>query len=234
MRSLLLLLVAALSTPALAVEEECIDFAQHILGLKHLEPVAIRGALTPADVTCLETGYANARSQTDKGKISRVLMANAYVTNSTEWARLVRRHLEDVDQSDPDIAYLYANYLFNRDQPDYPGVVRFAQLAYERRADSWEGRVYVVRSHHILRLRAIAELKLWEVAEEAAARSEDDAVRAKAEEQRLRTHTAAREWLDFDRESDLRWFEAAQICVSSGSPQACSLSPGWEQAAAGG
>ena len=47
-------------------------------------------------------------------------------------------------------------------------------------------------------------------------------------------HTAAREWLDFDRASDLPWYEAAQICVSSGNQQACGLDAGWESAAIGG
>lgn len=234
MRSGLLLLAAMVATPATAAEEECIDFAEHILGLKHLEPLAIRGQLSAFDVDCLETGYANARSQTDKGKISRVLMANAYVTNSDEWARLVERHMDEVEQSDPDIAYLFANYLFNQDQPDHAGVVKYSQLAYERRADRWEGRTFVVRTHHILRLRAIAQLKQWEAAELEVARSEDDALRTQAEEKRLRVHSAAREWLDFDRASELPWYEAAQICVSSGNEQACGLKDGWEQQSRGG
>jgi hypothetical protein len=233
-----LALLAALVGPALpaaaADEEECIDFAEHVDALAHLEPKAIRGGLSDVQITCLEVGYLKAETQTDKGKISRVLMANAYVTDTDAWARLVRRHLDEVEQSDPDIAYLYANHLYNKDDPDLEGVVRYARLSFERRADRWEGETYTRRSHHLLRLQTIALLELWKAAEEAASGTVPDSPeRARAEQLRVRAHAAAREWLDFDRASEVPWLEAAQVCASTASEAACGLKSGWQSRAGG-
>jgi len=229
----LLLLTLLLCAPALAIDEvECVDYATHIKALKPLEPQALSGMLDGATVTCLEMGYLNAQSQTDKGKISRVLMANAYVTDTAQWARLVKRHLDEVEQSDPDIGYLYANYLFNRRDPDYRGAVRYAEIAFERRADNWEGDVFTTRSHHLLRLRTYARMKLWEQAEQQALSGEPGSAE-RAAEIRTQAHTAAREWLDFDRVSRSNWRPAAEACVATGSEQACGLRSDWRSQAGG-
>lgn len=235
MRIALPLLASLLAVPALAQDEECVDYAEHVSALEYVEPKAIRGALSDGEVTCLELGYLNARSQTDKSKISRVLLANAYMSDTGEWARLVRRHLDEVEQSDPDIAYLYANYLFNRDDRDLKGVVRFSELAFENR-QVWEGDVFTARSHHLLRLRSVALLRLWEDGERAAAgKAPNSKEKGEAEELRVRAHAAAREWLDFDRnpERDAPWFEAAQVCISTANESACGLKPDWRQRAGG-
>ena len=213
-----------------AGETECIDYSEHVLALQTLEPLALSGTLDDAQIACLEMGYLNAQSQTDKGKISRVLMANAYVSNTKEWARLVKRHLDEVEQSDPDITYLYANYLFNKADPDYRGTVRFADLAFERRADSWEGDTFTIRSHHLLRLRTYARIKMWEQGEKEAM-SGETAAREKAEELKTQAHSAAREWLDFDRVSRDNWLPAAEACISTGNEQACGLRDGWRSEA---
>lgn len=227
MRASAILLSLLLSTgPSVAGETECIDFSEHPMALQPLEPLALAGSLEEQQITCLELGYLNAKTQTDKGKISRVLMANAYVSNTVEWARLVKRHLDEVEQSDPDITYLYANYLFNKAEPDYRGTVRFADLAYERRADSWEGDTFTIRSHHLLRLRTFARIKLWEEGEKAAMGGSEQA-KTRAEELKTQAHASAREWLDFDRVSRESWLRAAEACISTGNEQACGLREGW-------
>lgn len=234
MRTLLLGGVAALliaPAPALAVEVEddhCPDFSEHIVALKDVEPKALAGLLTGPEIACLEIGYAAAKKQTDKSKISRVLLANAMVNDTDEWMRLVKRHLEEVEQSDPDITYLYANFLFNQENPDYAGVIKYADVSYERRADRWQGDTFTRRSHHLLRLRALARMKIWEKAEEAAL-SGSAAAEEAAAKRKLEAHTAAREWLDFDRASDIRWTEAAHLCAATGSEAACGLKAGWRE-----
>jgi hypothetical protein len=234
MRSLVVVALALL-LPSVALAqsvppEECIDFAKFSTALVHFEAKAIRGALAPAEVDCLEIGYHKAALQTDKAKISRVLLANAYVTNTEQWAVLVRRHLDEVEQSDPDISYLYAMYLFNRERPDFSGAYRYAELAWERRADRWEGQTYTTRAHNLLRLRAIATLKLWESAEKSAVGKSAQA-REAADSLRLRTETVAREWLDFDKASELSWMEAAEVCISASSENGCGLKPDWRGSA---
>ncbi|MFK7930545.1 MAG: hypothetical protein AB8H79_20325 [Myxococcota bacterium] len=222
-----------LSSTAVAVEdpeeEECIDYAEHPAALKYVEPKALSGQLRPFDIGCLEEGYKASQRQTDKSKISRVLIANAMVTDTSQWASLVKRHLDEVEQSDPDVSYLYATHLFNRDTPDYNAVIRFADLAWDRRAERWTGRTFTVRSHHLLRLRAMARAKIWEAAEVKAAETSFVADADLATKRRLEAQTAAREWLDFDRASELRWFEAANVCMSTSSEQACGLREGWQE-----
>lgn len=226
-------LLGAVAAGAAELEPvECPDYSEHIDALKIVEPKALSGSLSEDEIECLEDGFAKAEKQTDRSKISRVLVANAMVNDTDEWMRLVKRHLDEVEQSDPDISYLYATHLYNQKKPDYPGVIRYADLAYERRADRWEGRTFTVRSHHLLRLRALARLQLWEQAESAAVgKGDDDALRAKAEKLKVQAHSAAREWLDFDRASELSWLEAGHLCVATGSEAACGLKTGWRDRA---
>jgi len=228
MRALVATLLLCI-TASYAHAEDCLDYENHISNLRFLEAKALTGGLDAGTVECLEMAYSKAHSQTDRSKVSRVLLANAYVSNTDTWAGLVRRHLDEVEQSDPDISYLYANYLMNQPKRDYNAVVRYADMAYERRADNWEGDVFTVRTHHLLRMRAVARLYGWQEVTEAAAAAQTSAETDSMEQLRLKAHAAAREWLDFDRASDLPVAEAGHICVTTGSEKACGLQPGWRE-----
>ena len=224
-------MMLGLAMPAYSIdtsEYHCPDYSEHIDALDYVEPKALSGSLSQDEIECLEQGFSKATKQTDRSKISRVLVANAMVNDTDEWMRLVRRHLDEVEQSDPDISYLYATHLFNQEQPNFDAVIKYADLAWERRADRWEGKTFTTRSHHLLRLKALARIKMWERAEEAAVNGNDDK-KAFAEKKKLEAHTAAREWLDFDRASEFGWTEAAHVCVSTGSDAACGLKDGWRQ-----
>jgi len=224
-----LLLLSPLAATAVDTEDyHCPDYSEHIDALEYVEPKALSGSLSDDEIDCLEAGFDKATKQTDRSKISRVLVANAMVTDTDEWMRLVRRHLDEVEQSDPDISYLYATHLFNQDDPDYAAVIKYADLAWDRRADRWEGKTFTTRSHHLLRLKALARVKAWESAEENAVGGNDDK-KALAEKRKVEAHAAAREWLDFDRASEFSWKEAAHVCVSTGSDAACGLKDGWRQ-----
>ena len=231
MRRYALVALTMLALPATAWsiddgEYHCPDYSQHIDALDYVEPKALSGSLSDEEIDCLEDGFGKATKQTDRSKISRVLVANAMVNDTDEWMRLVRRHLDEVEQSDPDISYLYATHLFNQERPNYQAVIKYADLAWERRADRWQGVTFTTRSHHLLRLKALARIKMWEVAEEDAVNANDDK-KALAERKKLEAHTAAREWLDFDRASDFSWREAAHVCVTTGSDAACGLKDDW-------
>ena len=65
--------------------------------LVKLEPMAMLGKLSDAQTQCLEASLAAAPKMTDKDKISRVLMVNAYSKGDPKtWASLVKRHLDAV------------------------------------------------------------------------------------------------------------------------------------------
>src|SRR5690606_31319548 len=110
-----LVLFTALISSVAHADATCTDYAAEPARLQELESEASRGALSQAQKDCLEKGYAAAAEQTTKDKISRVLLVNAYAYSTKYWSKLVERHLDEVDRSDPDIAYLYAFYLFNSD-----------------------------------------------------------------------------------------------------------------------
>lgn len=208
--ALALLLIA----PAVAWGQACPDYNADPGLLLDLEEAAGRGALQQGQLDCLEAAYQTATVQTTKDKISRVMLVNAYAYKTEWWAQLVQRHLDEVDRSDPNIAYLYSFYLFNRESPDYEAVIKWADVALERR-QVWTGALYTHRSYKLLEARTYASYKLWEAAE--AGRTPE------AEDQRNITKTYAREWLDFARSSGKETATAEEFCVQVASRKACGL-----------
>lgn len=210
------LLAALLFAPALAWAD-CVDYAAEPARLVELEGAASKGALSEDQKTCLETGYTASKVQTTKSKISRVLLVNAYAYDTDVWVKLVQRHLEEVERSDPNIAYLYAFYLFNRDKPDYEGVIRWIDIALERRTE-WTGDVLVTRVNSLHRVRSYAAYESW-----AAAMKGSAAASPETEELRTRAKTYSREWMDFARSSGRETKEAEELCISAASRAACGL-----------
>jgi hypothetical protein len=212
----LAILMGALGAPALA----CPDYAADPSLLSALEPAATKGALTEDEKACLEQRYGSARVQTTKDKISRVLLVNAYAYSTKYWAQLVRRHLDEVDRSDPDIAYLYAFYLYNTDKKNAEEVIRWTETALERR-DIWSGDVYVGRVYGLYKLRAIAANTLWSEAEDRLARGEEG---INVDRLRNDVKVYAREWLDFAKVAGRDTSESAQLCLSAATRAiACGL-----------
>ncbi|MEQ1571456.1 MAG: hypothetical protein ABMA64_37865 [Myxococcota bacterium] len=198
----------------------CPDYNADPSQLQLLEPVATKGALDDAQKECLESNYAAAKVQTVKDKLSRVLLVNAYAYSTKYWAQLVKRHLDEVDRSDPDIAYLYGFYLFNTDRNNAPEVIKWTEVALERR-DIWVGDVYVSRVYGLMKLRALAANVLWASAEDRAA---DGANGEKVEQLRNQVKTYAREWLDFAKVAGRDTTESAALCLSAANrASACGL-----------
>ena len=198
----------------------CVDYAQEPARLSELEAFATKGALQDDHKACLETSYKAAELQTTKDKISRVLLVNAYANNTATWSELVQRHLDEVDRSDPDIAYLYAFYLYNNEKADADQVIEWTELALERR-DVWTGDVYVSRVYGLMRLRAIAGLKVWEAAEADRLKGvESD--QGKLDDLRDRAKTYAREWVDFAKVSGRSVTKPMELCMSvANNARAC-------------
>ena len=158
---------ALLALPALA----CPDYAHQPALLRDLEPTASRGLLTDDDKKCLEENFAVATEQTTKNKISRVELVNAYALDTSTWADLVQRHLDQIDRSDPDMAYLYAFYLFNTDKTNATEVVKWCDTALERK-QVWEGDVFVSRVYGLMKLRTVAAQQRWKLEEDKVARQD--------------------------------------------------------------
>lgn len=207
-----LLLATTLSAAPAFAEGACVDYASDPSQLTTLEADASKGALSQPQKDCLESSYAAAAEQTVKDKISRVLLVNAYAYNTSHWAKLVERHLEEVDRSDPNIAYLYAFYLYNTSPDRAEEAVRWTEIALERR-DAWTGNVYVSRVYGLMKLRAIASGAQWQAAEDQ--RVSGAVTDVVVDELRNKTKTFAREWVDFAKVAGRDPAESLQLCLSA-------------------
>lgn len=196
--------------------------------LVKLEPAAMGGTLGPDQLTCLEVKLNKVTRQTERDKISRVLLANADGKGSvSEWMRLASRHLDEVDRSDPDMCFRFALTL-SRDGTidDAPEVLRWADYALENKS-RWEGPTFVGRVYNLYRLRAETATRVWIDAEDEllSDRTEDNMV--EAEEARGLAKNSAREWLDYALVAAQPSERAYRLCeTAAGSPHFCTARPG--------
>lgn len=192
--------------------------------LRQLEGAALLGALSEAHLACLETRIETESSQTQKNKISRVLLVNAEASSNGDWPRLMRRHLEDIDRSDPDMCLKYALHLSKkRGTSSAHGVIRWADNALERKS-RWSGPTYTRRVYDLHKLRAHAANRLWQRANEDLlnAGADREELAGKEEASRARAKSLAREWLDFARATSQNTSEAMALCASTaGSKKFC-------------
>ncbi len=191
--------------------------------LVSLEPQAMVGGLSGATVSCLEARVDNDSVQTTRDKVSRILILNAEGKgNRADWERLVKRHLEDIDRSDPDLCFRYALQLSREGSGRSLGVIRWADTALENK-HRWEGATYKKRVFDLYRLRAEAANKLWQAAEKEYTTGEHTAENeAKSEKYRGMAKDHAREWLDYAAASQQDTKNALALCVSaSGNRSFC-------------
>lgn len=183
--------------------------------LAKLEPQAMLGKLSDGTIACLEKNYASAPKQTDKNKISRVLMANAYSKGDTAaWEKLMKRHLEEVDQSDPDLCYKYAMHLSKGGAGRASGVIKWANAALENRT-VWTGDTYQTRVSSLYKLRAAAAQSQWKAAEDENAKSPSDSAKKRVDETRNQTKVLSREWYEYLKAAGKDTTIAMQLCVSA-------------------
>lgn len=197
------------TTGAATTDDSCTD-------LVRLEPQSMLGQLRPGQVKCIDARIGTEGAQTTKDKLSRVLIANAEGRgDKAEWERLVKRHLEDIDRSDPDMCFKYATQLSRGGTGRALGVIRWADYALENK-QKWSGATYTKRVYDLYRLKAEAANKLWAEAEDTFATKEHtDENEAKAAKWRGTTKDYAREWLDYAKASGQDTKNAMSICVSA-------------------
>jgi hypothetical protein len=185
-----------------------------------LEPMAVLGKLTGEQTDCLEAHLAASPKQTDRDKISRVLLANAYSKGDADgWASLMKRHLNTISQSDPDLCYKYALHLTKKGVWMAPGVIKWANLALENRT-VWTGDMHVNRVHALRRMKALAAQKLWKSAADKHATAPTATTEDKLQHHRDQTKVLAREWYEYAREVGKDTSVPLQLCDSAASNEA--------------
>ncbi len=190
--------------------------------LVSLEVPAMMGQLGTGVRSCLEDRLASSGAQTTKDKISRVLIADAEARRDQgDWERLMKRHLENIDRSDPNMCFKYALHLSRGGAGRATGVIRWADYALENK-QQWQGAAYTKNVSGLYKIRAQAANKLWQSAEQALVEDRNDENEAKAERYRGTTKDYAREWLDYARASGQETSAAMALCVSAaGSKEFC-------------
>lgn len=191
--------------------------------LVRLEPSAMIGQLTNADMACLETRIAQDPQQTQRDKVSRVLMVNAEGRGDmASWMTLAARHLEVIDRSDPDLCYRYALLLARGEVEDAETALRWADYALENK-HVWKGPTYTQRVYALLGLRADLAARLWRDAEQAYIDARSDDAEAEASRWRGSAKDYAREWLDYARVSAQPIEQPGVLCRSAaGNEQFCA------------
>lgn len=204
--------VAAVNTSA--GDNSCDDLVK-------LEPAAMMGQLSSGQAGCLEKRIGSESQQTTKDKVSRLMIANAENKgDKAEWERLIKRHLEDIDRSDPDLCFKYALHLSRGGVGRAPGVIRWADYALENKA-KWSGSTYKSRVFNLYKLRAEAANKLWQDAEKNYMETDhSEENEAKAAKYRGQAKDYAREWLDYAKASEQDTKTAMALCVSSSGNRA--------------
>ena len=186
-----------------------------------MEPDALMGIFSPGRIECIETRLTS-ETQTTQDKLSRLLLADADSKGDKgEWERLMARHLEDIDRSDPDMCILYAQNLLKKGVGSAQEAIRFADYALENK-QVWSGDTYTKRLYGLYRLRAEAANELWKDAEQNLIADPTDENDAQTQKWRGKSKDYAREWLDYAEASEQNIDRALMICVSAaGTKRAC-------------
>ena len=180
-----------------------------------LEPAAMMGKLSDAEIRCLDNTLRVNERMTFKDKISRVLLADAWAKQDEHrWEGVARRHLEQIDRSDPDMCYKFALYLSSKGPDRMEEALKWADVALENRR-MWTGDLHVKRVYSLYKLKAMAAQKNWAYLEDQLAKAPSADAEDSVIEMRNKTKTLAREWLEYARSAGKDPTLALNLCVSA-------------------
>ncbi|MEZ4322017.1 MAG: hypothetical protein R3F61_31385 [Myxococcota bacterium] len=161
--------------------------------LDTLELDAARKRLAPDVESCLEAALASTDAP-ERARTSFVLILSAYTSGDSElYGQRMTRHLAEFHTTDPEVAYLYARYLFKKSgdtaAPPYSAeILRWARVAMDGRTrwlhnrrnyDEMVRNLYDMLVQSSLQ-QAIAEQKAYEAAPTDAGRLAADQAQRRA------------------------------------------------------
>lgn len=188
--------------------------------LVKLEPSSMMGKLSDGEIRCLDETLRASDRQTVKDRVSRVLLADAWAKGDTHrWESIARRHLEEIDRSDPTLCYKLATQLAQKGPESADETLKWAEVALDNRTQ-WTGDEYVKRVYALYRIKALAAQSKWQYAEERYVARPDETVLQEKELARNQAKTLAREWLEYARSSGKDTTVAMQICTSAAGTSA--------------
>jgi hypothetical protein len=196
--------------------------------LRKLEPKAMMGKLTDPEIRCLDRSIRESETQTYKDKVSRVLMADAYAKkNDDRWEAIVRRHLNEIDRSDPDLCFKFSSFMAKKVVDKGPEaadeVMKWADVALENK-QVWTGDTYVKRVSALYKIKSQAAYKKWEWFEAKFKENPSSELSKNREDARNEAKNLAREWLAYVKDAGLDQTEPYNICVSAaGTSDFCQI-----------
>jgi hypothetical protein len=180
-----------------------------------MEPAAMMGKLNDGEIRCLDDKLIESEKQTFKDKLSRVLMSDAWAKGDKHrWEAVVRRHLTDIDRSDPNLCYKFSVHLSRKDAEFADETMRWVDVALDNRSQ-WTGDIHVKRVYALYKIKTVAAQKKWMFLEDEYARKQEPALLEGVKEARNATKTYAREWLEYAQVAKKDDTVARQLCVSA-------------------
>ena len=180
------------------------------------------GSLGTARRACLDKAIAGSSTQTQKARISLLLLVDAEASGDrSAWVRYIKRHLNDIDRSDPNLCLKYAVYLFRANAGQDSSVIRWSDYALENK-QTWSGSTYKRNVYSLYKLRAQAANRQWERAERKLMEERSEGNEERANSARGKVKDFSREWLDYARASGQATQKPLALCVSAaGSSEFC-------------
>jgi hypothetical protein len=217
-------LLARLQSEGSGVIESAVEDAQlaSCENLVELESPASQGEMSGEQMECLELRLLREPLQTTRIKISLVLIINAQRAGEQDaWERLVSRHLEDFDRSDPNLCFAYAVHLHRAGVDSAEEAIRWADVALENK-QVWPAGPYKKNVYALFKLRADAANGLWQSAATRYAEDNSRENESLSNEFKSQSMSMSREWLDYARASKMSSERALQMCASAaGTIDAC-------------
>ncbi len=178
-----------------------------------LDEAARKGALSNADIACLNEAYGLSTSRLAWERVSVMLLSNAYAARDTaSQATLLARHLGEIDSENPEMAYRYALLLMQRGPERAADVVRWSNVALINRA-AWTGETYQQRVYALYKLRAAASLTVLKDAERAQSEGYGDELERAVVRAREDTKRYSREWYVYARDTGQDVQAALDLCL---------------------
>jgi hypothetical protein len=180
------------------------------------------GKLGVPNRKCLDGRLDRGQRLTDKDKISRVLISDAKArSDKADWERLMKRHLETIDRSDPNMCLMFAIHLHKRGVGKASRVIRWADYALENKA-KWAGAAHTRNVNYLHQLKSQAASRLWKQAEKRFVTDRNEKNEAKANKYRSMAKQFSRAWLDYAKAAGKDTSKPLAACVSaSGNTEFC-------------
>jgi hypothetical protein len=171
---------------------------------------------------CLDSRLAGGSKITGKDKISRVLIADAKARgDEADWERLMKRHLEKFDRSDPNMCLVFSIHLHKKGVGKATQVIRWSDYAMENKS-VWSGSTHTRNVYYLHKLKSQAASRLWKRAEKQFVKDRNEKNEAKANQYRSMAKQFSRAWLDYAKASGKDTSQPMAACVSaSGNTEFC-------------